>query len=395
MSSNIGFSLKPFIKMNKIINVSPGPTQLPSSVIKSISKDLDNNHWKHGVTPLEISHRSPEFTNIYSKLHRSVRRFMKIPDEFAILWTQGGGHGQFAAVPLNMSNLMCKKKATYVVSGTWSKRAADEGNKYLHAHRICNYPTSVNELAFTSLPDNITPNKDSIYLYICSNETVNGLEYIEDRNPLPDRNYLNNNKLIVDMSSDFMTKKVNWNKIDVAFACSSKNLGTAGNTITVIRKSLIEELMSSRPSHPIPGILDWLLYEQTDSLYNTPSVFNLYVTEKLINHYECYYDDVLQMEKINKVKSEMIYDILENNPNYKLMVLDKNQQSRMNIPFVVDNMDKFLQYCFENNLVGLRTKTPFDFNNLNMSEPLRISLYNGITLSETEKICDILKSYIP
>tara|TARA_Y100000992_G_scaffold166378_1_gene111793 strand:- start:396 stop:1583 length:1188 start_codon:yes stop_codon:yes gene_type:complete len=388
--NNIGYSLTSYIKNKATINVSPGPTQIPRKVLEKLNLDLSEktNNWEFGVTPLEISHRSPEFLDILNNLNASIRSFMKIPDDFSILWTQGGGHGQFSAVPLNMigNNL---KKATYIVTGTWSERAAKEASKYLNINTIS--INNNNAITYTDLPYNELINTDDDYLYLCSNETVNGLEYIEKRNPIPNKDHLKNTKTVIDMSSDFLTKSVNWKNIDVAFACSSKNMGTAGSTITIVKKDLLNN--NNNNDYPIPSILDWKLYDETDSLYNTPNIFNMYLMNELINYYVNEYNNIDQLELINKTKSNIIYETLEKSNEFSLLVNNKHYQSRMNIPFFVNNMNKFLEYSYINNIVGLRTKTPFDYKEFNMNEPLRISLYNGITLEDTVLLSNILQKY--
>lgn len=388
--NNIGYSLRSYIKHKATINVSPGPGQMPRKVLEKLNLDLSEktNNWEFGVTPLEISHRSPEFLDILNNLNASIRSFMKIPDDFSILWTQGGGHGQFSAVPLNMlgNNL---KKATYIVTGTWSERAAKEASKYLNINTIS--INNNNAITYTDLPYNELINTDDDYLYLCSNETVNGLEYIEKRNPIPNKDHLKNTKTVIDMSSDFLTKSVNWKNIDVAFACSSKNMGTAGSTITIVKKDLLNN--NNNNDYPIPSILDWKLYDETDSLYNTPNIFNMYLMNELINYYVNEYNNIDHLELINKTKSNIIYETLEKSNEFSLLVNNKHYQSRMNIPFFVNNMNKFLEYSYINNIVGLRTKTPFDYKEFNMNEPLRISLYNGITIEDTVLLSNILQKY--
>jgi phosphoserine aminotransferase len=389
--NNIGYSLRSYIKNKATINVSPGPTQIPRKVLEKLNLDLSEktNNWEFGVTPLEISHRSPEFLHILNNLNTSIRSFMKIPDDFSILWTQGGGHGQFSAVPLNMlgNNL---KNATYIVTGTWSERAAKEASKYLNVNKVS--INNNNAITHTELPDSKIISTNDDYLYLCSNETVNGLEYIEKRNPIPNKHQLKNTKTVVDMSSDFLTKSVNWNNIDVAFACSSKNMGTAGSTITIVKKDLLNNNYYNN-YFPIPSILDWKLYHESDSLYNTPNIFSIYLMNELINFYINEYKNIEQLELINKAKANLIYETLEKSSEFSLLVNNKHYQSRMNIPFFVNNMNKFLEYSYLNNIVGLRTKTPFQYKEFNMDEPLRISLYNGITINDTIELSNILQKY--
>lgn len=382
-----GYTLSKYNSSKKIFNVSPGPAPINSNVLNKIKKDLKTNN--HGITSLEISHRSPEFNLIKNEAESNIRKFMKIPDNFSLIWTQGGGHGQFSAIPLNLNNIFNNKSAHYIVSGTWSERAEKEAKKFTNVTTTysCN---NKNSLQFNSLPiiHNLTNHS---YVYLCSNETVNGLEYSEDRTPLPSRDILGDSKLVVDMSSDFGTKIVDWNKIDVAFACSSKNLGTAGTTLLIIRDNIINKISSK--NNNIPCVLDWKLYYETNSLYNTPPIFNIYLINLVFKNYIKEYENIENIDKINKQKASLIYNCIDNHKDINISVTNKLERSYMNIPFTVDNLNDFLYHCYTNNLIGLRTKTPFDWNKFNLQEQLRISLYNGISLEDTHKIKNIINSY--
>ena len=212
--------------------------------------------------------------------------------------------------------------------------------------------------------------------------------------PYPSRDSLNETKLIVDMSSDFGMKSVNWNDIDVAFACTSKNFGVAGANITIIRNSLLNQLKEKE--NTIPCTLEWSNYYETNSLYNTPAVFNIYLIEKILDYYLDYGIDKIEEE--SKIKSKMVYDILDNSNLYKPVVENKLIRSNINIPFIVDDgndeiRSKFLEYCYINNVVGLRTKTPFKYSEFDMVEPLRISLYNGISIDDTKHLINVMKEF--
>ena len=301
-----GYTLEAFNKKKRLINASPGPAQIPPRVIQSISNELAGNtsNFQCGNTPLEMSHRSPEFTKILMSLNKNMRSFMKIPDNFEILWTHGGGHGQFAAIPLNMRNLLKHNKAYYAVNSTWSNRAYEESKMFINSENILpekSNKTHILEYNYIK-PIDIARMEENSYLYICSNETVNGIEYQENKICYPDVDRIKNNKLIVDMSSDFLMKKAPWEKIDVAFSCSSKNMGTSGLNILVIRKDLLEHMSDNEVKKEIPSILNWQTYSETKSLYNTPAIFNLYVIDKLLQYYSSFgnieYFDQQTKEKV-------------------------------------------------------------------------------------------------
>ena len=261
-----GNSLSSF-KFNKsVINLSPGPAQFPKEVLQKIY--LDSNYYPSGSTFFEISHRSLEFKILLDKVNQNLKHLMKIPDDFTILWTQGGGHGQFSSIPLNFKLILerNKNKANYIVTGSWSDRAFQESQKFINSYN--SYDNQQNSsLIINSIQKNKIQisNKDK-YVYLCSNETVNGLEFKKNGIPYPNRKQLKNACSIIDMSSDFTLKSLPWEDIDVAFACSSKNLGIAGTTVTIIRDKVLDEVNLFHKDSSIPGILDWIHYKNTNSL---------------------------------------------------------------------------------------------------------------------------------
>lgn len=232
---------------------------------------------------MELSHRSPSFHTIQHNTEQSLRRLLDLPEEtFDVLFMHGGGHGQFAAVPLNLAS-QPTATAHYFVNGAWSQRAAMEASKY------CNITTKGIKTLEDTVPENgwwqpsnllpedvpcpentgsaMTPR--SAYCYLCSNETVQGLEYFD----MPELHTLQV-PLVVDMSSDICSKPINFNHVDVAFACAPKNLGIAGLTVVIVRKTLLEKRQAQAIT---PGILDYRLNVANHNVWNTPPTFNVYV----------------------------------------------------------------------------------------------------------------------
>ena len=383
-----GYCLNACIKDKKVINFSPGPTQIPVPVL-----DLLHEKSVYGVTPYEISHRCPEFNTILNNVNNKMRKFMQVPSDFTILWTQGGGHGQFAAIPLNFKNIMNNKNANYVVTGTWSDRAYRESLKFIKSY---NSVKSNNEsIKISNLDDfNFNISEDDKYVYLCSNETVNGLEFKDSGVPYPNRQQLKNSKLIIDMSSDMCMKKINWENVDMAFACTSKNLGIAGANVVIIRNNLLDEIDTK---NEIPSILDWNIYKKTNSLYNTPAIFNIFLIDKILDYYISI-GGIETIEKNSILKAKLVYEFLDQSKIFKAVVTNTLLRSNINIPFIVANgndeiMSLFLNYCYQNNIVGLRTKTPFSYKDFGMIEPLRISLYNGISIEETYLLINTMKYF--
>ena len=395
-----GYALNAYLKNKKVVNFSPGPTQLPTFILDQIKNDLfsKNEKYAYGVTPLEISHRSPEFASILHNVNSDMKIFLKIPEDFEIIWTQGGGHGQFSAIPLNLNLINSKGKANYLVTGTWSERSFKEASKYSETYDSYSHLHKEKmSLEFNNIEELPKIDENDKYVYLCSNETVNGIEFRNDGIPYPNRKQLKNAKLIVDMSSDLGMKNVNWNDIDMAFCCTSKNFGVAGANISIIRKNLLESIKVSSEKNNIPCILDWNLYYQSNSLYNTPSIFNIYLVEKILKYYISL-GGIDEIEKNTKIKSELVYKLLDNSELYEAAVKDERIRSNINIPFFIktNNLEvrsQFLDYCYQNNIVGLRTKTPFKYSDFNLVEPLRISLYNGISIEDTELLIKIMNNF--
>tara|TARA_Y100000022_G_C13251617_1_gene377472 strand:- start:569 stop:1837 length:1269 start_codon:yes stop_codon:yes gene_type:complete len=394
-----GYSITPSNKLFSLTNVSPGPATINPIVLKEVSNELSNtNINKYGYTALEMSHRSPEFATIINNVNVKIRNFMEIPNDFTIIWTQGGGHGQFSAIPLNMNRIFENVKGCYAVTGSWSFRAFKESQKFINSENITEdfYNNYKNSLEYNKLPTIKVPN-DASYLYICSNETVNGLEFKNHGIKYPTKKDLGNTKLVVDMSSDFLMKKVDWKNIDMAFACTSKNMGAAGANVVIIKKNLLEE-MKYNSTTPIPCILDWKLYNDTNSLYNTPAVFNFYLINKILDNYIDEMKNIEQMDNYNQAKAQYIYNFLDSSEYFRPCVKDINSRSNINIPFIVgDGSDRirsyFLEHCYIHNLVGLRTQTPFSYDSIGLIEPLRISLYNGIKIEDVKRIIEIMEVF--
>mmetsp|Transcript_13500 Transcript_13500/g.19745 ORF Transcript_13500/g.19745 Transcript_13500/m.19745 type:complete len:421 (-) Transcript_13500:88-1350(-) len=352
----------------QLVNFSPGPTCLADEVEEEI-KDLFNFD---RPCSMYLSHRSPEFVDILQNAVELSRKAMAIPDNYEILFTHGGGHGQFAAVPMNLCTSK-DEKATYLVSGTWSKRAAVEAAKYCTPSVIS---SENDDGTFSSFPtlDKIDP--ESKYVYLCSNETVNGLEL----HRLPRGIQA---PLVIDASSDFSTKPIEWEacNVGVLYACASKNIGHPGITMTVIRKDLLDSA-----SDICPGVLNYKTNAESGNLWNTIPTFNVEVVG-VVMKWMLRMGGVQQMEEWSITKSSMIYDVVDNSDGfYSTPIHDKTIRSRMNVPFDVAGGDEdltndFLIQAWQRGIVGLRTLTPFGYGKY-----LRASLYNGVCVANAAKL---------
>ena len=359
-------------------NFSPGPTCLPAAVEAEIKNLFDAER----MCSMYLSHRSPEFVEILTATNQLCRNAMRIPDNYEILFMHGGGHGQFAAVPLNLCPNQ-DDKATYIVNGTWSNRAAEEASKYCKTTVI----SSENEDgSFTSNPtfDNI--DQDSKYIYCCSNETVNGIEM----HRLPKLGP-NSPPLVVDASSDFTTKQIDWveSNVGVLYACASKNIGHPGVTMVVIRKDLL-----GHHNPMCPGVLCYDTNVQDGNLWNTTATFNVEVIG-IFMKWMIQQGGVDEMERRSITKSDMYYDIIDRSDGfYTTPLQDKSIRSRMNVPFAVGGGDdeltkEFLVQLWEKGIVGLRTLTPFG-----VGKYLRASLYNGVPVDNVKQLVYFMEEFM-
>ncbi len=373
-------SLSPANPSVKLINFSPGPTSLP----KPVEEEIAASFKKNGLTSLALSHRSPEFINILERTKTSIRRVMDIPDNYEVLFTHGGGHGQFAAVPLNL----CRRKsevASYIVNGTWTERARDEALRYCTVHTIDGRDAQGGYTSFPELTEEVI-DPQSRFLYMCSNETVNGIEnhrlpaLPESRRHIP---------LVIDASSDFTTKPIDWvnDGVGVIFACASKNIGHPGVTLTIVRKDLLGK---DKASPLCPGVFNYTTNAEAENLWNTPATFNIEVIGFLMDWLERE-GGVAENERRSIAKSRMLYDVIDNsNGFYGTPVDDISLRSRMNVPFNINGgdhtlTDEFLIQSWNEGMVGLRTLTPFG-----VGDYLRASLYNAITEKDASRLAEFM-----
>ena len=359
-------------------NFSPGPTCLPNQVEAEIKNLFDADQ----MCSMYLSHRSPQFLDILANTNKLCREAMAIPDNYQVLFMHGGGHGQFSAVPLNLC-ANTNEKATYLVNGTWSGRAAEEASKYCKTTVI----SSVNaDGTFTSNPPIDGYDKDSKFIYCCSNETVNGVEM----HRLPKLGP-GSPPLVIDASSDFSTKPVEWveSNVGVLYACASKNIGHPGVTMVVIRNDLVGQHQSI-----CPGVLCYDTQVKGGNLWNTIATFNVEVVG-IFFKWMLEQGGVEEMESRSITKSSMCYDLIDNSDGfYSTPFQDSSIRSRMNVPFDVCGGDtemtkEFLVGLWERGIVGLRTLTPFG-----VGKYLRASLYNGVTVENTAFLVEFMREFM-
>ena len=381
------------LRGGRVSNFSPGPTSLPRQVEAEVASRFAS---PAALTTLALSHRTPEFRSVLDSARDSLRRVMKIPEAYEVLFLHGGGHGQFASVPLNLCPNGTEDIATYIVSGHWSERCLSDAEKYCSPRVISAKDADTGKYeTFPDLSDGLGPasaiDPKSKYIYLCSNETVGGVE-VFDLPVLPP--HLSHIPLVVDASSDFTSKPVDWigSNVGVLFACASKNIGHPGVTAVVVRRDLLGN------TNPFcPSVFDYTLNADAGNLYNTAATFNVEVVGLVMDWIEAQ-GGVEEMERRGVAKSGLIFHAIESSDGfYEMPLVPSKNRSRMNVPFRIvggpsvsegrqrELTEEFLIRCWEEGLVGLRTMTPFGFGT-----HLRASLYHGVDLDDARRLASFM-----
>ncbi|KAM6930781.1 phosphoserine aminotransferase [Xenentodon cancila] len=364
------------MEQKQTINFGAGPAKLPQSVLLQAQKELVD-YSGLGISVLEMSHRSPDFKKILNKTETLLRELLNIPDNYKVLFLQGGGSGQFSAVPLNLIGLKEDKSADYLVTGTWSAKAAKEAEKYGKVNVV--HPKLD---SYTKIPDSSswTLNPSASYVYYCCNETVHGVEY----NFAPETNGV---VLVSDMSSNFLSRPVDVSKFGLIFAGAQKNVGCAGVTVVIVREDLLGHALKE-----CPIVLDYKVQAQMNSLYNTPPCFSIYIMT-LVLEWIKNNGGSAAMERLNKQKSSMIYDIIDASNGFYVSPVDTACRSRMNVPFRVGKKGgdealekKFLDGASKCRMISLKGHWSVG--------GIRASLYNALTLEDTEALADYMKEFL-
>lgn len=357
--------------MNRVYNFSAGPSMLPLPVLEKAQKEM-LNYGGTGMSVMEMSHRSKAYDDIIKEAERLLRKLMSVPDNYKVLFLQGGGSTQFAMVPLNLFGK--SKKADYVKTGQWAKKAAAEAARYGEVNIVA----SSEDKVFSYIPDlnraDFTPDAD--YFYICQNNTIYGTRYTK----LPDTG---NVPLVADLSSCIMSETVDVSKYGLILAGAQKNVGPAGVTIVIIREDLIGNAMDITPT-----MLNYKTHADNGSLYNTPPCYAIYIA-KLVFEWLEEMGGVAEMQKINEEKAGMLYDCLDNSKMFKGTVVPKDR-SLMNVPFVSLNGDKDLEAHFVKeaeaaglvNLKGHRTVGG-----------MRASIYNAMPVEGVKALIDFIEKF--
>ena len=357
--------------VKRVHNFNAGPGALPLPVLERIREELLD--WRgSGMSVMEMSHRSPEFEGIAERAEAGLRKHLAIPDEYAVIFVQGGGSMQFTMVPMNLC--LPGKPVDLLHTGTWTAKGLAELKKgVLH-----NVAASTEAEKFTRVPrqNEIKLSPDPSYVHMCTNNTIEGTEW----HTLPDPGKA---PLIADMSSDIASRPIDVKKFGLIFAGAQKNLGPSGVTIVIVRKDLAE-----RADKGLPTVLQYRTHIKERSLYNTPPTFAIYIVGLVMEWMEAE-GGIQAIEKRNEAKAKLLYDTIDAGGFYSCPV-EKASRSRMNVVFRVAGGDEALEKKFgeEAAAAGL-VGTPGHRSVGGM----RVSLYNAVTLEAVQALTSFMREF--
>ncbi len=357
--------------MGKVWNFSAGPAILPKEVLQEVAEEMVDYRGT-GMSVIEMSHRGAVIDGIIKEAEKDLRDVMNIPDNYKVLFLQGGASQQFAAVPMN---LMKNGVADYIVTGNWAKKAWQEAQMYGKANKIA----SSEDETFSYIPDcsDLPISEDADYVYICENNTIYGTKF----NKLPNTK---GKILVSDQSSNFLSEPVDVTKYGVIYGGVQKNIGPAGLVIAIIREDLIrEDIFPSTPT-----MLKWKTQADNGSLYNTPNVFAIYVCGKVFKWLKAR-GGLEAMKKYNEEKAAILYDFLDQSEMF-VGTVRKEDRSLMNVPFVTRNRDKDLEAKF------IKEAKEAGMENLKGHKSvggMRASIYNAMPKEGVEALVAFMKKF--
>ncbi len=353
--------------MSRVYNFSAGPSTLPLEVLKQAQAEM-LDYGNSGMSITEMSHRTKTFMAVNDEANALLRELMNIPEDYAVLFVQGGASQQFAAVPLN---LMKTGKADYIVTGNFAGKAQEEGAKYGEAKIVA----SSKDKNFTYIPDvdKIEFSSDADYVHLTSNNTIFGSRFTKfPTTKAP---------LVADMSSNILSEEVDVTKFGVIYAGAQKNIAPAGVTIVIVRKDLLGNALPSCPT-----MLNYAIHAKNDSLYNTPPCFSIYVS-MLVFRWLKALGGVKAIQEINEYKAGLLYDFIDNSSLYKNYV-NVADRSIMNVPFVTGSEEldaKFVKEATANGFVSLKGHR--------LVGGMRASIYNAMPVEGVKALIEFMKKF--
>ena len=356
--------------MTRPYNFSPGPAALPEPVLRRAAEEMLDWHGS-GVSVMEMSHRGKEFMSIYAATLASLRALLAVPDNYKIVFLQGGAIGENAIVPMNL--LRGRTRADYVNTGDWSKRSIAEAARYC----TVNVAASAEANGFTAIPPQREWQLDAgaAYVHICSNETIIGLEYhwTPDTGDVP---------LVADMSSDILSRPLDVSRYGLIYAGAQKNIGPAGLTIVIVRDDLLGGALPTTPT-----AFDYTVQAANDSMINTPPTYAIYIAG-LVFDWIAAQGGLAAMAERNRAKAELLYGCLDASGFYKGTVADKPARSHMNVTFLLPSeelTDKFVKEASKAGMVALKGYRTVG--------GIRASIYNAMPVAGCKALADFMGTF--
>ena len=355
--------------MSRVYNFSAGPAVLPESVLKAAAEEM-LDYKGTGMSVMEMSHRSKAFEEIITEAEADLRDLMNIPDNYKVLFLQGGASQQFAMIPMN---LMKNKVADYIITGQWAKKAFQEAKKYGKVNAIA----SSEDKTYSYIPDcsDLPISEDADYVYICENNTIYGTKF----KTLPNTK---GKTLVADVSSCFLSEPVDVTKYGIIYGGVQKNVGPAGMVIVIIREDLItEDVLEGTPT-----MLTYKTHADAKSLYNTPPAYGIYICGKVFKWLK-EQGGLDAMKERNEKKAKILYDFLDSSELFKGTVR-KEDRSLMNVPFVTGDEELDAKFVKEAKAAG--------FENLKGHRTvggMRASIYNAMPIEGVEKLVEFMKKF--
>ncbi len=355
--------------MSRVYNFSAGPAVLPEEVLKEAAAEM-LDYQGTGMSVMEMSHRSKTYQKIIDEAEQDLRDLMNIPDNYKVLFLQGGAHLQFSMIPMN---LMKNGVADYIITGQWAKKAWKEAQKYGKANAVA----SSEDKTFSYLPDcaDLPISPDADYVYICENNTIYGTKF----KTLPNTK---GKILVSDVSSCFLSEPVDVTKYGIIYGGVQKNIGPAGVVIVIIREDLITE--DTLPG--TPTMLQYKTHADNGSMYNTPPAYGIYICGKVFKWIKKM-GGLAAMKTHNEKKAAILYDFLDRSKLFKGTV-EKKDRSLMNVPFVTGNADLDAKFLAEATAAGF-----VNLKGHRVVGGMRASIYNAMPIEGVEKLVEFMEKF--
>ncbi len=356
--------------MSRVYNFSAGPSMLPESVLQKAAAEM-LDYEGSGQSVMEMSHRSKTYQAIIDGCEALLREVMNIPDNYKVLFLQGGASSQFAMIPMNL--MTGSGKADYVVTGQWAKKAYKEAARYGDVKVIA----SSEDKTFSYIPklDPATFTPDADYFYICMNNTIYGTVYHD----LPDTGDV---PLVADVSSCILSRPIDVSKFGIVYAGAQKNMAPAGVTVVIIREDLIGKAMDITPT-----MFNYQIHADNGSMFNTPPCYTIYIMKLVLEWIKNEVGGLEKMQELNEAKAKVLYDFLDSSKMFRGTVVPEDR-SLMNVPFVTGNDELDAKFVKEATAAGF-----VNIKGHRSVGGMRASIYNAMPLEGVEKLVAFMQKF--